>query len=253
MEVECGRARRLLWPDGGAVAATPAVIAAREHVSRCTACTAFFAEMRVLSTQVRSAVGVTAPLDTRDRAFAAVAAARAKGGRRRRLRLWIMAGMAAAALIFANPLARWRGRMDSSNALLGELAAEHGRTVAGERFRGSDETALMRWFESRVPFAVHVPRLDRARLTGGRVAHADDLSFAVIEYEVDGRAVSYFVVPSRNATHGEAPQLAHLSARGFNVVSWRSDGELEAMVGSLPRVQIEQLARQCIAQARAMS
>ena len=76
----CGRARRLLWPDGGPRSATAEIVAAREHASRCTLCQQFLGEMRRLSDRIREAVPrPEAPVDVRDRLFKAIARARIDG------------------------------------------------------------------------------------------------------------------------------------------------------------------------------
>ncbi|MEJ7813418.1 MAG: hypothetical protein WKG32_23625, partial [Gemmatimonadaceae bacterium] len=59
----------------------------------------------------------------------------------------------------------------------------------------ADTAEVARWLERQVRFALHVPVLPGARLVGARFCVVGGHRGAVVEYEVGGVAVSYFVVP----------------------------------------------------------
>src|SRR5881628_2631554 len=100
MTAECGRARRLLWPDNGPRSATPEVIEAREHVEDCASCAAFFEEMSRLSDDVRRSVAPTvAPFEVRERLFKAISRARTQTGSRFRPTAALVAAGASALIL----------------------------------------------------------------------------------------------------------------------------------------------------------
>lgn len=79
--MQCGHARRLLWPEQGPRAATPELAAAQTHMATCAACQQFLHEMRDMTEQLRRfAPRPQAPVAVRERVFTALARARVTGG-----------------------------------------------------------------------------------------------------------------------------------------------------------------------------
>ncbi|MFN2431681.1 MAG: hypothetical protein ABR599_02465, partial [Gemmatimonadota bacterium] len=78
MSMSCGRARRLLWPDGGPRSSSPDVIDAQHHLAACQACQRFVREMHAIADLLHDAAPrEEAPAEVRGRLFTALARARA--------------------------------------------------------------------------------------------------------------------------------------------------------------------------------
>jgi anti-sigma factor RsiW len=73
----------------------------------------------------------------------------------------------------------------------------------------------------------------------------------VLEYDVDGTAMSYFVIPNEpRSPDARSPMRFDQTVRaGYQVVSWRDAGLLHAMVGILSPSQLVTLAKACVEQA----
>ncbi|HUF26190.1 MAG TPA: hypothetical protein VMM18_04320 [Gemmatimonadaceae bacterium] len=264
MSTTCGFARRQLWPDAGPRPATPAVIAARAHLDECEECRRFLLEMRALGEAVRAgAPDDRAPAAVRQRLFTALARARAgfqpPSSRRRARPRFVIAGVIAAAGVLLAAIggaivAHFGGR-DRVVDPVAILADEHGRAFGETRVSSDQPAVIERWLDGRVPFAVHVPVLPGARLRGARLTLQETRPGAVVEYEVEGVHLSYFIVPDRAATGApaESPAFDRGTRAGFGVVAWREPGLLHVMIGRLPESRLEHLARICIEQARGIA
>jgi anti-sigma factor RsiW len=249
----CGRARRLLWPDGGPRSASPEVVDAQEHVAGCAACRGFMREMRAVGEAVReSAPREQAPSEVRERLFAALAHARAgtEPGRGRYARNWMLL---AAAVLFVTV-----GAPRLFDHLTGEpqsdgftaLAEDHARAVGEVHIASTDPAEVATWVGGQVHFAVQVPGLPGASLRGARMSVFDGRRSAVLEYDVNGIAMSYFVIPNDDAPDPRGPMRFDRTARaGYQVVSWTEPGLLHAMVGNLSSSQLLTLAKACVEQA----
>lgn len=251
----CGRARRLLWPDGGPRAATGEVIEAQAHVVGCGSCRQFLSEMRTFGEAIRTAAPrEQAPAAVRRRVFSAVARARA-GVPAVRGRRWRPSWLAAAAVLLvgvggaltADRLAR-QERDDPISA----IAEDHARVLGGARIDSTDPAVVAQWLAGQVHFAIHVPVLPDARLLGARLCVMDGRRGAVVEYQVGEARLSYFVVPegAERAEAGEALQFRRAARAGYQLVWWREAGLVHAMVGSLPQSTLLALAKACVEQGR---
>ncbi|MGH7718662.1 MAG: anti-sigma factor family protein [Gemmatimonadaceae bacterium] len=248
----CGRARRLLWPDGGPQVASAERIEAQEHLAGCAACQRFVREMRALGEAVREAAPrEQAPGEVRSRLFAAIA--RARAGRqplaKRRVARWWLAAAAVFVVALGSALTAGRLLRDAQADPISAMAEDHATALGGARVASGDPAAVTRWLAGQVHFAVYVPVLPGAQLRGARICMMDGRRGAVVEYEVDGVAVSYFVIPNGAADGGEPARFDHARRAGYDVVSWREPGLLHAMVGSVPRSRLVALARACVEQA----
>jgi anti-sigma factor RsiW len=250
----CGRARRLLWPDAGPRAASPDVIDAQEHLAACTSCQAFIADMRAVGDATReSAPREQAPAEVRARLFAALAHARAgmQPRRRRHARNWLLVATAVVLITLGGTfLADGLTRHPSDDAIAA-LAEDHARAVGEAHIASTDPAEVETWVAAQVHFAMQVPVLPGATLRGARVSVFDGRRGAVVEYDVDGTRLSYFVVPNGPVTSdASSPMRFDRTARtGYHVVSWREPGLLHAMVGNLSASQLETFARACVEQA----
>ena len=82
------------------------------------------------------------------------------------------------------------------------------------------------------------------------MALVDGRRSAVIEYQVQGATVSYFVIPQASGgTNPAGPIRLEMTSRaGYRLVAWQEPGLLHAMVGDLSPTQLTQLAQACIRQ-----
>lgn len=254
----CGRVRRLLWPDDGPKATSPGLIDAQEHLAHCEACQEFLRAMRTQAEFVRdSAPREQAPAEVRRRLFTAVARARAgiQASPRRLVPVsWLIAAVALLAILGATLAVDHvlrHGTVDPMSA----LAEDHARALGDARIASADPIAVSRWLTGQVHFAMFVPVLPNARLLGARLRVLDGRRGAAVQYDVNGVALTYFVVPNGNGGYQPPSgigqqQFERLTRAGYHVVAWREPGLLHAMVGSLSDSQLATLAEACIKQAR---
>lgn len=254
MTAECGRTRRLLWPNNGPQAMTREVVEAQRHVETCAECAEFFDEMRAMRDGIRRAVPRTvAPLEVRDRLFKTISQARTRSARRslRRPRL-VAAGAVVAVLLLlvgTREFARNNNRSPQS-ALIPILAEEHARALGEEGIKSSDANEISRWLNGRISFAIHVPVFAEASLRGARVLEIEKRRGALVEYALGGDLVSYFVFADYpTPSTGPPLDLKESIWDGYRVVSWTEPGVLHAFVGNVPRSKLRMLARKCIEQA----
>jgi anti-sigma factor RsiW len=252
----CGRARRLLWPDGGPRVATPEVIEAQQHLEACAACQQFVREMRIFGEAIHNAAPrEQAPAEVRTRLFTAIARARAGAhqplsGRYHRAQ-WLAAAVVLsiglAGALTANRLLR-----DAFSDPIAAIVEDHAKTLGESHIASGDPAEITRWLARQVHFAVYVPVLPGAKLRGARLCVLDGRRGAVVEYDVDGVAVSYFVVPYGTQRPGGATPGPFERTRrsGYQVVSWREPGLLHAMVGNLSESRLATFAKACVDQAR---
>jgi anti-sigma factor RsiW len=253
----CGRARRLLWPDGGPREATAEIVAAREHASRCPLCQRFLQDMRRLSDRIHEAMPrPEAPVEVRDRLFKAIARARTDGTAGdtiRRHRRWV-AGLAAALLAGGT----WLGlslvpeRVIPSPDPLGAIVEDHLRSQRNAGLASSDSLEVARWLADRLPFAVEIPIFPDAQLKGARLLLVNRQSGAVVDYVIAGRSLSYYVLPAIEGEVSTATREIRVASRaGYRIAAWEDGGLTHALVAGLPGPKLVELAHYCITQMTA--
>jgi len=251
----CGRARRLLWPDTGPRETTAEVVEAREHVSRCELCRRFFEDIRRVSETIRAAAPRPhAPAEVRDRVFKAIARARtgasaSRGGMpwRRRAGLGLVATVLLAGMWLGYRATH--GRVTPASDAVSSIVEDHVRTQSGGGLASSDSLEVARWLADRLPFAVQVPIFPEARLRGARLLLVNRQSGAVVEYAIDGEALSYYVVPTSSGDAAVAPRQISVTSRlGYHLATWEDAGLTHALVAVLPEPELLALARYCIHQ-----
>ena len=254
MTVQCGTARRILWPDGGPRPVTSEVVEAQEHLAECEACQRFVSDMRQLSDAIRAAAPRPhAPAELRERLYDALAHSREAPlwrqalSRRRALRLAAAAIVLVVAVTWlSSPLWRYAA---SENAIAA-LAEDHMRALKGEGIASSDSATVATWLARRLSFAMHLPLFPESQLRGARLCLMDGRTGAAVEYRVDGQAVSYYVMPEPTAEGAERAQtFRYASHAGYRVVVWHEPGLMHALVASLPRARLAALARYCVERA----
>jgi anti-sigma factor RsiW len=252
----CGRTRRLLWPSSGPRAASPEMIEAHQHLEACAACQQFLREMRTFGDAIHDAAPrEQAPAEVRTRLFTAIARARAgahgpPSGRHRRAQ-WL--GVAVVLLIgLAGSLTVDRVLRGRHADAITAIVEDHANALGETHIASGDRAEITRWLAGQVHFAVYVPVLPGAKLRGARLCVLDGRRGAVVEYDVDGVRVSYFVVPygMERAGDGTRERFDGTKRAGYHVVAWREPGLLHAMVGNLPESRLATFARACVDQAR---
>jgi anti-sigma factor RsiW len=94
------------------------------------------------------------------------------------------------------------------------------------------------WFRRRLDFNVNVPELKSTNLTllGARISHLANVEVAALEYQVDQRNVSLFVIPEeayRRLGLSEKPKFKVLKHRGYDVIIWRQHGTGYALISEI--------------------
>jgi anti-sigma factor (TIGR02949 family) len=85
------------------------------------------------------------------------------------------------------------------------------------------------WLRARVDFNVELPELKTPNLTllGGRVSHLANVPVAALEYRLDDKSVSLFVIPGDAYGRlglSEKPKFKIRRHRGYDVIIWRQHG-----------------------------
>ncbi len=249
----CGRARRVLWPDSGPRGVTAEIEAARDHAGRCNDCQRFIEDMRRLGGQIREGVPrPAAPAEVRDRLFRSIAMART-GGADRVAGQWrrrIGAGLAAVILVGG----AWLGWRAASGAgmpgsqSLGAIAEDHVRSQRSAGVISSDSVTVARWLSERLTFRVEVPLFPGARLAGARLLLLNGQSGAVVGYVIDGRPLSYYMVPGEGGGGTEARRVRVSTRSGYRIAAWEDAGLTHVLIAGLPGAKLVELAHYCIEQ-----
>jgi anti-sigma factor RsiW len=165
---------------------------------------------------------------------------------RPRAPVWI-AGAMAAVLLLALGVALGIGlqTMWQRADLLAELTEasveQHQKLASGQLppdlTDGSPRSAEA-WFRRRLDFNVTLPDLasDNLTLLGARISHLGSVPAAALEYRLDERNVSLFVIPDeayRRLGLSEKPKFKTLNHRGYDVIIWRQHGTGYALVSEI--------------------
>ena len=108
--------------------------------------------------------------------------------------------------------------------------------------------SLQSWFESQVDYAVEVPDIPDASLRGGHLAYLGGVQGVAVEYEIAGKDLTYLMVPEGNVLDmllEQGDTLVTWSSRGYQIVMWRQGGGTRALIGSLPKQEIHDIADHC--------
>jgi anti-sigma factor RsiW len=95
--------------------------------------------------------------------------------------------------------------------------------------QGVSPKAAEQWFRRRLAFPVSLPDLPGEGLTfrGGRISHVRDVEAAALEYEVDGKPVSLFIMAEeayRRLRPADKPRFTVIRRGGHDVILWQSNG-----------------------------
>lgn len=250
MSSECGASRRLLLDRAPLRRFDDSRAAAERHAEECPRCRLFINESEEGAKLLKDSLSVAPSVALRERLFDAVANARTRTGKARRFPYVIPAVIAAsvAGLLLGYSLTSRPG----SEAMIASIVADHAITAADDHLKSSDPIEIEAWLAARVAHAVMVPALSGGRVVGARICATPQGRGAVVEYEIDGRRVSYFILPPPPGGPADAG-VRVAGAKGFSIAHWRDRGLVHVFVGALPSARVMELAQECIHQAQSRS
>jgi anti-sigma factor RsiW len=209
------------------------------HLAHCAACRSLLAQERAFrEAYVAPLRPDPAPAhlrETVDRLLDGLHGARA--GRWRRRRTILGRAAAAAALIVVGAgigmaLDPVVARRDALAELTEASVTQHQRLASGllphDIVAASPATAAA-WLRGRLDFNVEIPELRTPNLTllGGRVSHLASVPVAALEYRLEDKHVSLFVIPGEAYGRlglSEKPKFKVRRHRGYDVIIWRQHG-----------------------------
>lgn len=260
--MKCGTARRIRWPDNSPRVLDDDGEAAEQHIAECAACRAFVEDMREIGLRLStSSESVTAPREVRERIFSTLS--RTRSGIREAaprsnpfLRPYAIVS-AAAVLLIAASVWRVTSARPAEATIVSLLADDHRRAFQADGITSEDVSVVTQWLSGRVGFAVHAATFTNGHLVGARLAEVKGQRGAVLAYRIDGRPVSYYILPASddgksNQVSGE-PTVRLFQWKGFHVAAWEEPGLTHALVGDLPQARLAVLAKECITQMVAIT
>lgn len=246
MKAECGAARRLLRDRSAVRGVDDTYLSAERHARGCLRCQRFVAQCEADIQALRGALNVAAPAAFRASLFEAIAGAR--GGHPRKRRFSYAAAVIAAS--FGGLLLGYAfGDRPRADSIVASVAADHALATSDDRLESANANEIERWLGARVSYSVMVPALKGARVIGARTCMTPQGRGAVVEYEIDGRRVSYFILASPPGDVQDRG-VGVAAERGYAIAHWRDRGLVHAFVASLPARRVKALAHECIAQAQ---
>ena len=98
--------------------------------------------------------------------------------------------------------------------------------------------AAEQWFRRRLDFKVSLPELPRQNLSflGGRIGHLTDFDVAALHYQLEGKDVSLFIMPTeeyRKLGLDRSPKFKLVTYQGYDVIVWASHGTAYALVSEI--------------------
>ena len=94
------------------------------------------------------------------------------------------------------------------------------------------------WFGNKLDFNVRLPELKDETLTflGGRVSHLRDVEVAALEYRVDQKNVTLFIMPDEQYQRlglKAEPKFKMVNRQGYDVIVWSAHGAAYALVSEI--------------------
>lgn len=254
--MDCLEVRMGLWPPERPRLASDDVLAAREHVRRCPSCARFFAQDRRLldaydrlrreetPAAVKDAV-VAAVRDEGTRAHVTTTEARgATSWPRRPAGLLAVLVVAVAGILGSIHL--WDAGAGSAVDSAGTSIYTDDylrRAVGRDQLETNDPTEARRFL--RRELGVELEPLSGPGLVLRRVEICllDGRRAAMIEYRLDGKVVSHYVVPMEEDEARRPSVQEGGSPRAPPVVTWSVGSVEQALVGELSAERLLELAR----------
>lgn len=245
-ECDCGRARRVLGtlhgPGGG-----PDELAAQRHLAGCADCRRFFAELEATAGWLRrSAPRPAMPAARREAVFEELAEVRTRCHHRQRRRGLGVVVLATLGLTLGLLALRIDAPGNSSaTGLLSALTEDHARSLHGAEISSRDPATLRRWAGQQVAFSPAIPRIADQLPEGARLCLMPDRRGLVLRYRIDGRSLSYYIMPALTSDADAASLLQSHARDGYRIVAWKQAGLVHALVADLPEADLDSLARAC--------
>lgn len=236
--MDCNDVKARIFPyvDGELGAESLAEVEA--HLTTCESCSRLVAlELRFQAAYTRRLRPRPAPERVRERAKALLAGLAANVGGRPRRRLQTRVAVAAVAVLLVVVGASLAMLVESAFRSRGSLLAlaeaavdQHQRLTRDQLpsdIRGVSLKNAEEWFRKRLSFNISLPELpsERLKFRGGRISHLGGVETAALGYEVEGSAVSLFIVPGeayRKLKLTEPPRFRLITRRGYDVIVWQS-------------------------------
>jgi anti-sigma factor (TIGR02949 family) len=94
------------------------------------------------------------------------------------------------------------------------------------------------WFASKLDFNVRLPELkgEHLMLLGGRISHLRDLEVAALEYRVDQKNVTLFIMADdeyQKLGLKREPKFKMVNRQGYDVIVWSAHGAAYALVSEI--------------------
>jgi anti-sigma factor RsiW len=209
------------------------------HLGRCVSCRQLLAHERAFrETYVARLRPDAAPAhlrETVDRLLDGLH--RQRTGVRRRRRAVALRGMAAGLLLLGGAAVGMAldpifTRRDVLAELTEASVVQHQKLASGllpHDVVAASPGEAAAWLRARVDFNVELPELRTPNLTllGGRVSHLANVPVAALEYRLDDKNVSLFVIPGEAYGRlglSEKPKFKVRRHRGYDVIIWRQHG-----------------------------
>lgn len=252
--MDCLEVRQGLWPPERPRLASEEVMAARQHVRRCPSCARFFDQDRRLLDTYDRLRREEAPAAVKD----AVIAAAGKENARAHVTTREAAGATSwarppagllAVLVVAGILGSthlWEARPGSAvdNAGTSIYTDDYLRRAVGrDQLETSDPMEANRFL--RRELGVELQPLSAPGLVLRRVEICllDGRRGAMLEYRLDGKVVSHYVVPKENDEVRRPSVQEGGSPQAPPVVTWSVGSVEQALVGELSAERLLELAR----------
>jgi anti-sigma factor RsiW len=218
------------------------------HLARCAPCRQLVSQERAFRAayvaRLRPDPAPAYLRETVDRLLDGLYGNRA-GRRRRRRAVVLRAAVAAVLLVGGAAIGMALGpifvRRDALAELTEASVVQHQKLASGllpHDIVAASPGVAAAWLRSRVDFNVEVPELKTPNLTllGGRVSHLANVPVAALEYRLDDKNVSLFVIPGEAYGRlglSEKPKFKVRRHRGYDVIIWRQHGTGYALVSEV--------------------
>ena len=252
----CAEARATLWPLRQLTLVAGRIKKAQQHIEGCSECQAYLEDSQSLSKAYENLAVTKAPLQLRDRVYAAIAEERASqtvpasttpaqplGWRRGLTAGWRVAAVAVIALGSGTLVARTSTTPDSGAVFVDDYLR---RAVGQERIVTSDPVRVGRWLARELGLPMGPMQVAGLELEGAEICLLNGRRGAMIQYSLDGAHISHYLVPRRGATERE-PAIG-LEGRDADagmppLVTWSTNSLEQALVGELESERLLALAR----------
>ena len=237
------------------------IAGAESHVSTCEACSRFFRYNSGLQEFLKQKlVHVVTPPQVRESLLQKITQPKrttSKFSKALHPSSRIVRVAAAVLIVLTGAMALYLGLIrhhdDVSSQLPSLLVQDHIEIQIREHpfdIQTSDKSELEQWFGKRVDFAVSIPTLHGTKLQGGRLCYLLGRRVAFIVFEKENKPISTYIL---DASGLDLSSMGHVvvhqnkgicraSERGFNVVLWKTNGLIYALVSRCRPEELETLA-----------